>query len=319
MTGYFGRIATAALLLGSSVGAGEASAGSTLGIAGNYGEFVFGDSTRQNSASRGPVAVGGNASFANYSVASSPLSTSTIFPVSNTLVVGGNLGWTNGQLASGTGVVAGSKSLTGVGGGSIAVAASPINFGAVKSDLLSLSASLYDSSQSFTSPVYSTLTLGNASSSGIQVFNVSGADLSAASSFVLRGSADSTVIVNVVGNVSNWSGGLSRVGGLTSSHILWNFVDATGLSLNGIGVDGTVLAVRASVLFNNGQLNGSLIAGSLAGGGATYIDQGGNGQDARFTGSIPNGAVPEPASIAMLGTAAILGLGFAARRGRVLR
>ncbi|WP_165226854.1 choice-of-anchor A family protein [Aquisphaera insulae] len=313
-----GLIAAAVLVLATS-GTSRARADSMLGIAGNYGEFIFGSSTRSNSDSRGPVAVGGDATFSSFGIAHSSNSSSSSFPVPNTLVVGGNLKWTNGELATGTGVVGGTITDSGVGGSITHTSTLPIDFSAVKTDLVAISTAQFNASDPYVTREYNyKLTFGSSSATGLQVFNVLGSEMSGASEFHVNGKAGSTVIINVDGNVSNWTGGFFLDGGITSSHILWNFVNATSVNINGIGIDGTVLATKASVTFNSGQLNGSLIADSLTGGGETHIDQGGisGGADTRFTGQLVTPAVPEPASVVMLGSAAVFGLGLAARRRR---
>src|SRR5690606_40816713 len=53
--------------------------------------------------------------------------------------------------------------------------------------------------------------------------------------------------------------------GVTSTNTLFNFHEATALSMSGIGVEGSILAPLADVSFISGQMNGQLIAKSFAG------------------------------------------------------
>lgn len=297
-----------------------ASAG-LLGVAGEYGEFVFGSSSRTNTSAQGPVAVGGSASFSSFSVANS-----TAAPGGATdpnLVVGGALSFWNGSLAHGSGYVGGGTSVGNLGfpgGGAIhgGVASLPINFSAEQASLTAISAAQYSAADATVSPLYGSLTFGSTGASGLQVYNVSAYDLSHANSFKIQGQDSSTVIVNVLGASAGFqNAGFSLAGGITSSHVLWNFVDASALTISGVGVDGTILAPLAAVNFSNGQINGSLIAATLSGSGATNIVQ--DNLDARFTGLGRSGGVPEPASLTMLGTTVFVGLGVAASRRRRAR
>jgi choice-of-anchor A domain-containing protein len=65
-----------------------------LGTANTYNEFVLGDSSRSNVESQGAVAIGGNATFDNFSV----FNFGALNP--NALIVGGNLTFqnSNGQI-----------------------------------------------------------------------------------------------------------------------------------------------------------------------------------------------------------------------------
>ena len=239
------------------------------------------------------------------------------------LVVGGALSWSHGTLAHGSGYVGGGTSVSNVGypgGGAIhgGVASLPIDFSAQQAALTAFSAAQYSASDATVSPVYGGLTFGSTAATGLQIYNVSAYDLSQANSLKVRGQDSSTVIVNILGSSADLKNvGFDLAGGITSSHVLWNFVDASALSLKNVGVDGTILAPLAAVSFSNGQINGSLIAASLSGSGATSIVQ--DGLDTRFAGIGRSGGVPEPASLTMLGTTVVVGLGVAAVRRRTRR
>ena len=57
------------------------------------------------------------------------------------------------------------------------------------------------------------------------------------------------------------------VSGTDRQHVVFNFSSATTLSMAGISVQGSVLAPRADVIFNNGNLEGTLVGRSLTGNG----------------------------------------------------
>jgi len=74
--------------------------------------------------------------------------------------------------------------------------------------------------------------------------------------------------------------------------ILWNFFEAnTLLNIEAIGVQGSVLAPWADIMFTNCSVDGSLIALSLSGDGEPH--------NKLFKGEIP---VPEPATLILLGS-----------------
>jgi len=77
-----------------------------LGPASPYNAFILGDATQSNSDAEGLVAVGGNATFTDYSVGSA---FSATVPYTTVLTVGGGLTFTRGALF---GVSLGSADLT---------------------------------------------------------------------------------------------------------------------------------------------------------------------------------------------------------------
>jgi hypothetical protein len=104
----------------------------------------------------------------------------------------------------------------------------------------------------------------------LNIFAVDGADLSAANTLRIVVPQGSTVLVNVSGASVQMSGFGILLEGVQSSHVLYNFCEATSLTMQGISVEGTVLAPNAAVVFNNGQLNGTLVAASFEGNGETH-------------------------------------------------
>jgi hypothetical protein len=120
--------------------------------------------------------------------------------------------------------------------------------------------------------------------------------------------------------------GFSLIGGIGADHVLYNFYGATSLTLSGVGVEGTILAPTAAVTFNNGAINGGMIAGSLVGSGETHIYDGGHGASTLFDGTLPGGgdilpatAVPEPASLALMAIGGVALVGYARQQRRAIR
>ncbi|RYG46932.1 choice-of-anchor A family protein, partial [bacterium] len=132
------------------------------------------------------------------------------------------------------------------------------------------------------------------SSSSLNVFNLEASQLSGLYSFNLNVPTGSTVLFNVSGTSGSFA--YPSLSNFDASKTLWNFKDATTLSVNGL--QGSILAPFAAVTAtNSGQtIQGQMFAASLNGG----INFG----NAQFNGTgLPpvTNAVPEPASMIALG------------------
>ncbi len=303
-----------------------------LGTAGQFNGYIIGNASPQYTDVQGTYAVGGNATISatiNESLVNEPYA----------LVVGGSLSLTSdnvyGNIFTGSNANLSNPSVTGnidsngqvslsnygTVGGSIVYGTSysnpnttvsgtinqgtttaPFSFSAVDAAVQSKSTSWASIAANGTSNLsYSTLTLTGTNNS-FDVFNVSASQLAKESSFIINAPSAATVLINVAGTSDNFAGGFN-VGGLQNGHILFNFYQATSLSIQGVGVYGSVLAPFANVNFSSGQLNGTLVAGSLVGGGELHNDL--------FNGNIQS--VPEPSELGFLGVAI---LPFLARRRR---
>jgi len=241
-----------------------------LGLAGGFNVFVFGDLNQSNTDATGRVAAGGNATLTNFGVGLQlPNSNGT----RDDLIVGGNLNYTNGNVYAGNVVYGGTGTLMNVTiFNGTARQDSPINFTAEQSFLKGASASWGGLPANGTTTVqpwggiYLTGT-----NPEINVFTLPGAALASATYFEINAPAGSTVLVNIDGDVNQMQNfGFSLVGGVTRENVLFNFFETTQLTLQGIGVQGTILAPCADILFNNGDVNGSIIGETLTGYGESH-------------------------------------------------
>ncbi len=289
--------------------------GAQADTAKNYNLFVFNNYTANGTDTEGRVAVGGNATISSYSVGAQLNGSFTGTP---SLVVGGDLKFNSGSVSYGD-IVAGSISQfnnIGLPNGSKSTGTGPVDFAAEKTRLLSLSATLGAEAATGTTTNYYGGLFFEGSNPGLNVFDVSGAALGSATGFNIAIPTGSFALFNISGygnggtyNQMQYFGFGTQadptkpypsfsIAGLDSSHILYNFKDATSLSFNGIGVPGTVLAPKAAITLGYLQINGTVIADSVTGPGQiNYHPYAGSLLDAVTGGT---GAVPEPASWAML-------------------
>ena len=281
---------------------GSASASTlSLGQASQFGVFILGNFVGSGTDSQGPMAVGGNfapstGGFAIASQWSDPAGKFDLVVGGNLtnsgnslgggdVFVGGNMAWTdptvphdvyvngvysdpgNGGSVGGTVYWYGAN-LTGNTFANQQVAnptASPVDFAAAQANLDAVSTALAAQTANGTTQFdgYYTYTL-TGGSTGINVFNLS------ASSYIgdtinITAPLGSTVIVNVSGTSDSFNGGSLILNGVTASNVIFNFANATSVSLASYAFNGTVLAPLANFSGNGGQIDGQLIAASAQG------------------------------------------------------
>ncbi|QDU60579.1 Exoglucanase A precursor [Planctomycetes bacterium Pan216] len=101
----------------------------------------------------------------------------------------------------------------------------------------------------------------------LNIFHLTAADLEAANTIVINAPAGASVVVNVSGQSVNISNLGMSINGTTREFVLFNLYEATTLEMSGISFQGSMLAVDAVVTFDNGNLEGALVAQSIYGNG----------------------------------------------------
>lgn len=283
--------------LAASVSTGTAQ---NLGAASGYSYFVFGDVSQSNANSKGAAAIGGNASLSNYALGEQ-LPSSSVY----SLVVGGDLTINGATINKGSALYGGTSSLTGVNFiNGTSSQGSLIDFSAAKTQFGNLSDTLV--SQGANSN-YS-LAWGNLVFTGtdaaLNSFTISASDFNSASSVAINAPTGSTVVINVTGDLINFTNRNVSLNGIDKSHVLYNFNDASSLNLSGISVPGSILAPGAHVNFSNGSIDGTLITNSMSGSGTFNYTA--------FQGAIPT-VIPEPSGVALIAASGMLAL-FRRRR-----
>lgn len=246
-----------------------------LGQAKGYNVFVLEDLNQPSSDTQGKMAVGGNLYLANYSVGDALPPNS-----GDVLVVGKGLQFVSGRVYNGNAVYGTSTNLpTGpvtLDGG--LRKDSPIDFASAKIYLENLSTAISGYPVNGTTTFqWSGLTL-TGSDPYLNVFKVSGANLSAATSVTINAPNGSVVLVNIDGAYVSWTGG-HVVNGTSIGNVLYNFYESTNLTIRAIDVRGSILAPFAPLYFPSGLITGQVICKSIFGAGQFNLSL--------FVGNIP--------------------------------
>ena len=225
-----------------------------LGVAGTFNIYTLGNFSGYNSSVQGAAAAAGNFAASNYSINQGNVDGAGGYA----LAAGGSLAYTNGSIRNGLYYAGGAQSFTGVGfNGATATATAPFSFADVAADMHALSGKLagLDATGS-AATAYGGMKL-TGSDGPTTVFNLSGSALSGVNYFNFQDLASGdTLIVNVSGIDVTLQGGW---GGFGNYNVLFNFYEAESLAFNGVGVQGSILAPRASVVGGNGAIDGNVI------------------------------------------------------------
>ena len=142
--------------------------------------------------------------------------------------------------------------------------------------------------------------------SGTQIFNLDGTTLLNSHTFALDTTGftqDTTIIFNVSGQMAGLTNMNMDILQSFADKVLFNFYEATSLTLQGIGVWGSVLAPMADINNPQGVLHGTLIANSFD--GPMQLNH------VPFEGNLPT---PIPGSVFLLGSGLVGLLGWRKRR-----
>jgi choice-of-anchor A domain-containing protein len=234
--------------------------------------FILGDLTQRRSVIYGRVAVGGNASLERCRIGDGmPRSRENRAD----LIVGGTLVFTNGTVAKG-GIVAGSATLTDVGIPHGQLGEAPmIDFASHGPALTQLSSRLGQLSPTGSTEIRQRRNLKKqivltGSDQRLNIFALASQDLATTQTLIISVPPKSSVLININGPTGRLQNLGFAIGNTSRQQILYNFYEATELTLNDDRIQGSILAPRATVTLVAGRVNGTLIGAALTGGGVTW-------------------------------------------------
>lgn len=238
----------------------------SFGPAAGYNVFVLNDINQPSADIEGKVAVGNSATFSNYSVGDKLTSSGGATDV---LVVGNSLQFNSGAVYGGNVVYGGFTNLpvnaVSIMDGSLRQD-SPIDFDAAALYLENLSQTLRGYTVNGTTEfAWGGLTL-TGTNPLLNVFNVAGADVTSANNMSISVPNGAVVLINILGDKVTWHGGLT-VTGTAINNVLYNFPQASVVSVSGIDVQGSILAPYAEFDYPAGVINGQVIAKNIYGSG----------------------------------------------------
>ncbi len=261
----------------------SAAAASPLGQADGFTVFVLENYQANNTDCTGRVAVGGDAQFNNVGVGSGLPNSSG---ARDDLIVGDDLLWNNGQNFNGNTQVSDEVSLTSVGTPNGSVGASvDVDFSGAKDDLEALSDALAAVEADGTVVRQWGQLFLTGSQSEVNVFDLDTSDFYPCYGLHIDVPAGASVLVNVSGAIVALNWFQPFLTGVAADHLFFNFPECTVFQMNGIGWKGSILAPRATMQFNNGQIDGGLVLKDLQGNGESH--------HLPFTGDLPLDDAPD--------------------------
>ncbi len=239
--------------------------------------IVLNDANPTGADTEGRMYVGGDANFSGgYSVGNPERM--DVDCDTYALVVGGTLNFPSGSV--GTGMVAYGSPDSTIGSGVNFACGYERNTDVVDFVALSENVHRYSDALALLEPT-ATTAVGNGTiqlvgtDPELNVFTLDGSVLANATSFSIQVPEEATVLVNISGTdvtMANMGfdviGGMCRgAGGNTCHNVLYNFYEAETLNISGIGVQGSVLAPHADLIFTGGNIDGQVIVNNLTGDG----------------------------------------------------
>jgi len=289
-----------------------------LGVASNYNAFIFNDFSTYGNSIGGALAVGNNAFLPSNSIANGSHN-------QYGLVVGGDLNvpWGGGSL-NGNAWIGGNNNAIPqytISGqvATASTAAAPVDFAAAKTSLTSLSSQLASitatGSYAAQDQWNQNSKIFTGSGASVEFFSLNANDFSSFNNLFFNSiAAGTTLVFNVAGDNASLGWQWQSLG--SSYNVLFNFYEASNVTLNSLSINANILAVDATINSGSGNLFGTVIANNWN--NSVTL---GNGTFAAANSPLFNtvtAAVPEPHHYALLLAGLMVILVTAKRRRRLL-
>lgn len=241
-----------------------------LGIAGEFNVFVFEDFNGFYSDVEGRLAAGRDVTLSNYSVGDKLTDSNG---TRDNLIVGDDLTFRSGQIFNGNVVYGDTAKMRRAGASN-----GNVRQGQVL-DFVTTENELSAKSETWAA-LGTTGTIANkwgelrltGTDHEFNVFNISAEQLASSWGIRITAPAGSTVLVNVTGSHVAMEYMDMQLRGVDRSQVLFNMHQATTVSMAGIGLQGSILAPKAQVNFDDGNMFGTLVAKSFSGQGQFNYD-----------------------------------------------
>ncbi len=296
---------------GTDAGGSGTDNGMGVAVGGNFAPAGGGSFTVQGpiviggNYTNGPTTIGGSIFGYNDVTYSSSTVNGTVYAGGNVTVTGGGSDPSGGVKYVGTANLPAYFTRTHVTAAQIP---HPVDFVAGNAYLKSESSYLDSlATISGVSHVGSILTLSG-TGSNFYDFKVKGSDFSSINTLTVNvtgiGGQTPTVVIDVYNDNSAATIVLPNItatyNGTSKQYVLYNYAGTTQINTNNAGIMGSMLVPNASVFFNSGNIDGTMIAGNLSGGGESHAF--------KFLGTLQSRAVPEPGSIILISIGGLGGL-----------
>lgn len=259
--------------------------------------FAFNDFTLTSGSVGGSVVAGHNISLGNVSINTAnkdAYGTAANGDGGYSVIAGNNLTATSGSINNGKTYVGGTSSIPSYFSPAV-TGTPPASLSTLASSLTSTSSSLSQVAATGSTAVqYGGLNI-TGSNKSVEVFNVSGSSLSSTTYFSLNNVASgATLIFNVSGTSDSLQGGSTSFG--SNYNVLFNFYEATSLTVSNSSVSGSILAPLATFSGGSGSISGNVVVNNW---NSNVTLGAGTGFSAATVQGLTS-PVPEPETYAML-------------------
>lgn len=239
-----------------------------LGIASDYNLFILGDMEMMWTDALGRVAAAGDITLSGYGVALEEAELTDEY----SLIAGGNISHTYGSVYHGNVAYGDTYTATGV---SIlngeAILDTPIDFAAEEENLKVLSSYL-ENQEANGEIVNQWGKVVFTGSLEVNFFTISTEEIESAHTLDLDIPEGSTAVINVEGtSTSIMNKGMTEAFNLQKQNVLFNFPNQTELTIQSIGLKGSILAPYAALTFQWGNIEGNIVAASVYGSGESHL------------------------------------------------